>query len=72
MGGPGDLMETKVKEKKNFRESSSSPEVLGRLEGYFGEKLGSHPGFTLASFLFLSFFFFFLACLHHVIQDAKE
>ena len=52
VGGPGDLMETKVKE-NNFRKNRGGPEVLGRLEGYLAERLGSHPGSTLAAFLFL-------------------
>lgn len=51
MGGPGDLMETKVKG-NNFRESRGGPEILGRQEGCFGERLGSHPGFTLGFFYF--------------------
>lgn len=52
VGGPGDLMETKVKE-NNFRKNRGGPEVLGRLEGYVAASLGSHPSSTLAAFLLL-------------------
>lgn len=74
MGGPGDLMETKVKGNKNFRESRGGPQALGRGKGCFGERLGSHPGFTLDSFsaLFIYLFIYFLAWFHRVIQDARE
>lgn len=52
VGGPGDLMETRVEGNENFRESRGGRKAQGRLEGCFGERLGSHRGFTLGSFLF--------------------
>lgn len=69
VGGPGDLMETKVKENANFRESCGSHEGPGKTGGCFVERFRSHRGFTLG-FLFL--FLFFLAWFHHVIEDAME
>ena len=36
----------------------AATKALGRLEGCSGERLGSHPGFTLGSFLFLVFSLF--------------
>lgn len=74
VGGPGDLMETKVKGNKNFRESPGGLKPLGRLEGCFAERLGVSSWFhTWFFFAFVfSFIYLFLAWFHHVIQDTME
>lgn len=48
VGGPGDLMETKVEIKLSGESGGLKP--LGRLEGCFAERLGVSSGFTLGSF----------------------
>lgn len=73
MGGTGDLMETKVKENKSFRESGGRPERPGRLEAVLEGVWGLIPILHLVLFFFSSSSsFFLLAWFHHVIQDAME
>lgn len=71
VGGPGDLMETKVKENANFRESCGSHEGPGKTGGLFCREIQVSSRFH-TWFSFSPFFFFFLAWFHHVIEDAME
>lgn len=70
VGGPDDLMETKVKENANFRESCVAATKALKTGGLFCREIRVSSWFrTCFSF---SPIFFFLAWFHHVVQDAME